>query len=429
MLQRARRVHPLLIIILLAIAARLAYIVVFGSTLSLQTSGYDVYATNLITGHGYTRFADLHPDSDLPPGYTFFLVAVYLTLGRSAISVALVQIVCDVITLLCIYGIGKRIGGETTGLLAAAFSAFYPYLLFQNLTVNDTGLFIMCLAIGVWAAYRVSESSMWRSAIGWALVVGLAFGFAALTKTLVVLMLPIVAIAWWWGHWRDRRVIVAILGMGLAFGLVILPWIVRNTRLHGAFTLISTNDGSNLYQGNNPCVADFLLAGWDAQWVDCLNPTPPGLAELQESTWFRDQAFTYLRENPGAWPKLLYAKFVTLWSPDITPRSVPPVAKLDNNAVLQYETPMFQVARIVHLIYFTPLLLLGAIGAILGMRDRRPIWLMCGVPIAITVAYLIYHPSTRYRSPADPFLFILSAYSVTILLTALRKPAVPENPL
>jgi len=39
---------------------------------------------------------------------------------------------------------------------------------------------------------------------------------------------------------------------------------------------------------------------------------------------------------------------------------------------------------------------------------------------AITVAYLIFHPSTRYRAPADPFVFVLAALSVTRLAERLR---------
>src|SRR4051794_34070243 len=64
---------PLILIVSAAVALRLAYILFFGHTLTLGASGYDTYATNLIEGHGYTRFADLHPDSDVPPLYSFFL--------------------------------------------------------------------------------------------------------------------------------------------------------------------------------------------------------------------------------------------------------------------------------------------------------------------------------------------------------------------
>lgn len=397
----------LLLIIAAAVALRLLYVVVAGQTLSLQASGYDVYAVNLLAGHGYTRFADLHPDSDLPPLYSFFLAGVYTLFGRSPLPVALVQIGCDVVTLLAIAAIGRRIGGERVGLLAAALTGFYPYLLFQDLSANDTALFIMLLALGIWGVYRACETR----ALRWAIFVGLTFGVAALTKSLVILMLPL--IGWWW--WRQvglRRAVLLVGALLVVSAAVLLPWIVRNTRLQGTLTFVSTNDGSNLYQGNNSCVADYLLAGWDAQWVDCLTPTPPGLSETEESAWFRDQALIYVRDHLDAMPRLLAVKFITLWSPELLPRAVPPAANLGDVAVLQYEQPLFQVARALHLLYFTPLLLLAVVGLLRAGRVRQlagkyaPLWI---VFVGITAAYLIYHPSTRYRSPADPFLFVLSA--------------------
>src|SRR5262249_45005267 len=125
---RASVVQPIFLILIAAVALRLAYVLFFGHTLSLQTSGYDAYAVNLLAGHGYTRFPYFHPASDLPPLYSFFLAEVYIFFGRSAITVALVQIVFDAVTIATIYAIGRRVGGERAGLLAAAFTGFYPYL-------------------------------------------------------------------------------------------------------------------------------------------------------------------------------------------------------------------------------------------------------------------------------------------------------------
>ncbi len=407
------RSRALLVVILAAVVLRLGVVVFAGSTLTLQASGYDEYAVNLLAGNGYTRFPDLHPDSDLPPLYPFFLAGMYSVFGRSAIPVALVQIGFDVITMLAIYAIGRRIGGARVGVLAAAFTGFYPYLVFQDLSVNDTAIFIMLLALGIWGAYRVADTKSWR----WAIFVGAIFGVAALTKTLIALMLPLIAL-WWWRQIGFRRAFLSGLATALVFVAVLTPWIVRNTQVQGTLTLISTNDGSNLYQGNNPCVADYLLNGWDAQWVDCLTPTPPGMSETETAAWFRDQALAYLRDHPGDLPRLLWVKFVTLWSPELLPRAVPPNANLDNEAVLQYETPLFRAARVAHLIYFTPLLILGIVGIGLAAVQRQltgkyaPLLI---VLIAITAAYLIYHPSTRYRSPADPFLFVLAAAALVWL--------------
>jgi 4-amino-4-deoxy-L-arabinose transferase-like glycosyltransferase len=396
------------LIVLLAVAGRVAFILLFSHTLSLQTSGYDTYAVNVMERHAYTRFADRSGDSDLPPLYPFVLVGVYTLFGRHPIPVAVVQIGFDVLTILLLYQIGRRIAGETVGLLAAAFYGFYPYLLYQNLTLNDTCLFILLLTAGIWAAYRARDTHRWR----WAALIGVLFGLAALTKTLIVLILPLLVLWWWRAIGFRQAVRLSAIG-GAALVLVILPWAIRNTRLQGELVLISTNSGSNLHQGNNACVADYLARGWDAQWVNCIQKAPASLSETGADRWHRDQAIQYLRDHPGAWPHLFWTKLWVLWSPVIMPYALPPDPYLVDDAVLQFNSRPFQIARVIHVLYFGPLLALGAIGLILAWQHRLEIGPLVAVFAAITVTYVVFHPSTRYRSPADPFVFILSAYTVT----------------
>ena len=410
-------------ILLVTVLGRVAFILLFDHTLSLQTSGYDTYAVNLIEGRGYTRFDDRSGDSDLPPLYPFFLAGVYEVLGRDPIAVAVVQIGLDALTVLLLFWIGRRVAGEAVGLLAAAFYGAYPYLLYQNLTLNDTGVFIFLLAAGIAAAYKARDTRNWR----WAAALGVAFGLGALTKTLIVLVLPLLAL-WWWHALGLRRAVILGAASGIALALVIAPWAVRNTRLHGELVLISTNGGSNLHQGNNPCVADYLARGWDAQWVRCIELAPPELSETEADRWHREQALTYLREHPGEWPRLFWTKLWVLWSPVIMPYDLPPDPYLVDDAVLQFESTAFQAARVIHAIYFTPLLILGLAGLILGWRDRREIAPLVAVFAAITIAYLIFHPSTRYRSPADPFVFVLAGYALLRLCPALiRRLGLPVS--
>ncbi len=404
------------LIVLATVLGRVGFILAFNHTLSLQTSGYDTYAVHVMDGRGYTRFDDRSGNSDLPPLYPFFLVGVYSILGRDPIAVAVAQIGLDVLVVLLLFWIGRRVAGDAVGLWAAALYGLYPYLLYQNLTLNDTGLFILTLTAGIAAAYRARDTGSWR----WAAVLGISFGLGALTKTLIVLVLPPIAL-WWWARIGLRRAVVLSAVSGVALIAVIAPWAIRNTRLQGSFVLVSTNGGSNLYQGNNPCVADYLARGWDAQWVNCLKPIPAGLSETEADHWSREQAIDYLRDNPGQWPRLLWIKLRVLWSPAIMPYDVPPDAVMQDDAVLQFNTTAFQVARVVHVLYFGPLLLLGAAGLVLGWRARREIGPLVAVLSAITVAYLIFHPSTRYRAPADPFVFVLAAISLTRLVRRVRN--------
>jgi 4-amino-4-deoxy-L-arabinose transferase-like glycosyltransferase len=410
-LPRWRPNQWLLAIVIGAVVLRLGFVLAFGQTLSLQASGYDTYAVNLLERQAFTRYPDRAGDSDLPPLYIFFLAGVYSTLGRSAQAVALAQIALDVITLMAVAHIGRRLSAGA-GLLAAAFTAFYPYLLFQNLSTNDTAVFITLLALAVLGAYHIAEAKGLKMAV-W---VGFALGLAALTKSLVILLLPMLAL-WWWGRLGLRRAFLASALMGIVFGLTIGGWVIRNTGLHGQLTLISTNDGSNLHQGNNQCALEYLQNEWDVQWVTCLADTPTGLSELAEAAWHRQQALAYLQENASTVPALFFGKFVTLWHPKLLPTTIPPTARLDDKAVLQYETPVFRAARVVHLLYFGPLLILGSLGIVLAWRKvgLAQIAPLLAVLLAISITYVIYHPSTRYRAPADPFFFIFAGYALVRL--------------
>ncbi|GAB4572204.1 MAG: hypothetical protein Kow0077_10930 [Anaerolineae bacterium] len=408
----------LVLILFGALAARLAFIGLAGHTLTLQASGYDTYAVNIMSGHGYTRFEDRTADSDLPPLYIFFLVGVYSTLGRSAVNVALVQTLFDLVTITLVYLIGRRAFPHSAlpGLLGAAFTAFYPYMLFQDLSTNDTAIFTMLLMAGVYGAFRVADAlaaNHTGGALRWAVFIGVVYGLAALTKTVVVLMLPWLAL-WWWRRGGFGRAFVVSAVAGLVLAAVVAPWAVRNSLLHGTLVLTSTNDGSNLHQGNNPLAAEYLANGWDVQWLSF--DMPEGLNEIEQAAWHREQALKWLRENPDQWVRHFGQKFLTLWNPQITPYSVPPIERTSaafvDDAVYQYETPLFQLARTVHVVYYAPLLALAVAGLTLAVRQGQAVGPLMAVLLTITLAYVIFHPSTRYRMPADPAVFLLAGYAV-----------------
>ena len=86
------QIHPgnstrwLILILAVVAVTRIFALILFAPTMSFQTSGYDVYATHMMEGQGYTRYDDRSADSDLPPLYPFFLVGVYTLFGRSQIG-------------------------------------------------------------------------------------------------------------------------------------------------------------------------------------------------------------------------------------------------------------------------------------------------------------------------------------------------------
>jgi hypothetical protein len=150
----------------------------------------------------------------------------------------------------------------------------------------------------------------------------------------------------------------------------------------------------------------------------------------------------YLRENPQAIPQLLWVKFLVHWSIDVTPRNNPldnqrfeldEQGKLlvldDENANMQdigtiatYESGLFNtVARPVHILYYGALLMLALLGSLLSAKQWREVSLLWFLEISMMVMYLIFHPSTRYRVPTDPLLFVFSAYALLWILQWWQK--------
>src|SRR5689334_22538505 len=126
MIQRLRA-HPLLLIIILAVIARIAVLLLFSNVFDFVQNGvvqgsdaYDAYAQNLLTTGIYGRTPGV-PDASIPPLYSYALAVVYGVIGRGFIQVGLFHILLDSLSIMMLYQIGKRLlpRGEMAGLLAA----------------------------------------------------------------------------------------------------------------------------------------------------------------------------------------------------------------------------------------------------------------------------------------------------------------------
>lgn len=145
--------HKLALVVLLCIVVRVAALAALPGIFDFVSTGvvhgsssYDNYAQNLLaTGvYGLTPGT---PDAMIPPLYSVMLWIVYSIFGRGYWQVGLFNTLLDAASIVMLYHIAKQLlpRGEWVGALAGMMYAFYPYLIFQNLTVIDTPLFIFWL--------------------------------------------------------------------------------------------------------------------------------------------------------------------------------------------------------------------------------------------------------------------------------------------
>ena len=403
--------------------------VVHGST------AYDTYATNLLATGVYGLETGV-PDAAVPPVYGFVLAGAYALFGRSALTVAVLHSACDMVSIAILWSIGVVLFQRTAvGVLAALFLAGYPYLVFQSLAVNDTALFIAELFVFLWLTLRLANRPLDdRGAVVTGCVAGLVLGLGLLTRP--VLLLVAAAAASWLVLRRPGRATMRALGaLALCSALAPGAWGLRNLIALGQPVLVATNGGSNFWQGNNPQTIAFLRAGYDVQWI------PPGaLGDLdhrdpESGRHFLSASLRFLRDHPTRIPELYWVKLRTHWSLDIAPRRNPafnpgpgPDDEPDlggvvvEEAVAAYSEPLFErVGRTLHRLTWGTALILACIGMIASRRRWRDLALILAAEASMTLFYVVFHPSTRYRVPGDPLLFLLSAAGLLAVAAAVGR--------
>ena len=446
-LARIAKRKVLLVIVIAALARLIALLALPGVFAYSQpgaaihgSEAYDEYALNLLATGVYGRDAGI-PDSALPPLYSLVLALVYGVFGRAYLAVALLHIAFDLLSMALLADICGRLiprQGDWVGALAALCFALYPYLIFQNLTLNDTALWILLLHLFVWLLILLRERERQdRITLAIALLAGLVLGASLLTRALLP-ALAVLALPWFLLRLSWRGTVWRLLPVALLSLLVVLPWLWRGAGIYGGFVPIALNSGENIYQGNNDNTAAVMRAGYDVQWLPAPIDAPPKDLPLQRNNFLAEAGWKYLREHPAQIPELLLLKLGVHWNPQVTPLNnlrqgerltidasgQVVVVQGDGshigvtaaNAAYQDDSLFAVAGRVAHGLYFGGLLALALAGAWMSRRDWRALYLLYAVQLSQTVMYLLFHPSTRYRSPTDPLLFVFSALAIMRLL-------------
>ncbi len=441
--------HKLALLLALTVIVRLVVLLALPDVFAFEVTGaihgseaYDTYARNLLSTGVYGRVPG-EADAFIPPLYSYALAGVYALLGRGALPVGLIHILLDVLSIALLVGIARRLmpQGEWVGWLAGLFYALYPYLVFQNLTLIDTPLFMALLHGFIYLMVLLRQRpALDRGTWLLAVVGGVILGMAMLTRPIVPPLALLVTL-WFLFRQNVRQTVLRLLPVAIVSVLVLVPWIVRNYGIYEAFVPMTTTSGANFWQGNSPYTIPYFRAGYDVQWTspDDLEAADVNSREADAERF--TLALAYLRENPEVIPELIWVKFQVYWSIDIAPRYNPtagqlprldyegnPIIATDDEGGLElgglpqgdpvdvYSSPLFdQLGRLVHRYYYGLLFFLALLGVGLTLRQWRETSLLWFVQLSMTLVYIIFHPSTRYRVPTDPLLFVFSAYAVVRL--------------
>ena len=202
--------------------------------------------------------------------------------------------------------LGARIGGRRVALAAAAIAAVYPNLWLSDGLVMSESIAVALVAIVLLAALWHAE----RFTLASAVLCGATIGLAALARSELLVLVPLLAVVGLGTHERRRWVGRAAVLAGSA-ALVVMPWIVWTSIRLDAPVLMSTNAGMTLLGANcPPTYYGDSIGGWELGCVfgsDERSGQPDETA-VERSNRGRAEALAYVRQHPERVPVVVAAR-------------------------------------------------------------------------------------------------------------------------
>ena len=380
---------------------------------------YSAQAFNNASGRWFEQpFAAGMPSADHPP-LTAFILTPVTWLVRSTDSFITVQrlfmVMIGVASMVVMALIGRLLGGDRVGLVAAAITALYA-----NVWVND-GLIMaesptfLLVAVTTLVLLRhrrdvelreVTEGDS-RIPVRVAALLGLLAGLLALTRAELALCAPLIVVCLTYVHRGDTTPRLTIIG---AFAVCVLavvsPWVIWNQARFDESVLLSTNDGLTLAGANCDRAYYDDIGSWDI-WCAYEADVPEGADASVESRVMRSQGFAYWGDHLSRYPVVAAARVLRVTSLGFIGSNT--------NAGEAEGRPTW--VSLVGVLQFW----LVVVAAVVGWRrvhsrlDRAVLTAL--VPVVIVVA-MVANAYVRFRLPAEVGLIALAAMAFSA-----RRPA------
>lgn len=401
---------PIVLILFLALAIRLIYVFSFSNQLPQTYDGrvFDDFAMNIIEKKQFCLSPD-NPEwqafykvkgslSWRPPLYPFFLASIYKIFGHSFMAVRIIEAFIGTFTVLLVYIIGLRFFNKTSALIASFIIATYPsFIQFTGNFMRATlfTFLITCLA------YYIMKISHKKLTAYWAyILIGILLGAITLLQPTILLFVPFFLIALWFNY---KKIAFKVFTISFAsMLLIVLPWTIRNYKVHHKFVLITTSGGAALLQGNNlnstagpaPKTRDKDKPSWPDLSLEQRNLLET-LNESDLNKQYYKWGLMYIRENPLRTLKEALKKGLSFWF----------------DSYGSYKTPYGFTVRV----FDAFLLIFGFLGIFYSLRAWRKYLMAYFLILSFTLVPMIFLVVVRYRFPIIPLLSLFAAYGVVAL--------------
>jgi 4-amino-4-deoxy-L-arabinose transferase-like glycosyltransferase len=347
--------------------------------------------------------------ASFPPGFVFVLAAAAVVGFKSYFAQ---RIWCCIIgaAAIGVCGLtGREIAGRRVGLIAAALIAVYPNIWMSDELALSESLSPLLVAVVLLMAYRFWKRPGLRTVLWFGLSIGVtALARDELSLLGLFILVPMVLMANTLS-WRRR---LALLGVGAAAGvLVVAPWVGYNMSRFNNPVFISSGLGVTLASTNCKVVYYGPMEGYWAWECALAAPINHSQDESVQGSEAESYALKYVRAHEGRLPVVETARLGRAFG------LYHPVQQIQLDS--RVETRPYHWALLGLGMYYA-MLALSAAGVVILRRRRIPVLPLLAVGVDVIVSVALTFGNTRYRTPFEVSLVLLSAVTLDWIWSRFR---------
>lgn len=416
-----RALRWLVVILACSVGLRLAAALWMGNRIDLLPGiadqlSYHTLALRLLNGHGFTFGQPWWPATRAgePTAhwsylYTFYLWFVYKLFGPNPLVARLIQAVVVGVTMpSLVYLLGYRIFNRRAALIAAAWTALYPYYIYYGASLMTESFYacglLFALVMAVYTVDGIGQKGESGHLVRFAILLGLGLGLTVLLRQVAMVLVPVVLGWLLWRRWAQRRLqdgVVQVALVALAVGMLVAPFTWYNYARFDRFVLLNTNAGFAFYLSNHPYYGtDFqpILESPTTTYADLLPPDLSGSSEAELDQELLRRGLGFVLQDPVRYLRLSFgriADYLMFWPSQESGR-------------------LSNIARVGSFGLAVPFILAGLW---LSFKDRQTVNSQAiGLLLACWIGYAAVHilswSLVRYRLPLDSLLLLFAGYTL-----------------
>ena len=345
------------------------------------------------------------PTATFPPGWPLLLAAARVVGIDSQHGLQLIGAAVGSVTVILTGLVGRRVGGDRVGIVAAGIVAASPLLIAADGSLMSEPLYVALVTGSVLLAYSTLSAPTWPRFVGLAALAGAA----TLTRSDGILVAGAIVAVTLWRARLDRGRLLKFAAVSAATFLVVLaPWTIRNVLNFDDIVPLSTNSGSLVEGANCPSTySGRLLGAWDYNCLTTVKQLGGGPCRRGD---FAPKGWSLRTRQRGSLASgwFCYAfsgrgECGTRWLKQTSKPWRPATVTGSSRAG---STVSCRIAA-------------GVFGLVLLVRRRTTVAPLVTVIIAVTVSALLSWGNQRFRLGAEPAVAVLAAVAAVRALELL----------